>query len=508
MMVFIRVYGMRLFLARLQLLNPVWLTFCASLVLSALAAQFEVTIAKDTAFYFDIARIFNEHGLRAAFEHFDWPWLSVLFGFTQTLTGWSWQTIGRLWTALFMAAACAGMVSLIARRAPQTSWWAVLVVLAMPAWNGFRGEIFREHGMWCFSVLAMWLAFAWEARGGWTRALAMQAAVLLAALFRLEAIVLMAALVLWRLAALRQPDGVLRLAQVALLPLLVGAGGLLALLSLDAVLMARVQDYVFVLLNPQRLFASFTQTAQQLGGILPKWTQDETGRILFFGLLGSLTWRLVGLFGPFAVPFLCRDGWRSWQPYWQRFNPMTWALVLYFGVLLVFFIQSQFITSRYSVLLHWMAAPLATLAIMAVARRFPRTRKLLMAVGVVMMLANVMSFSAKKTHYLDAAAWLAQHAERTDDSYFDDYRIAWYAGWKFLPGSLQLPRTAALSEEHATRLRYYILEARADEPWLLAWLARYPERRVLAQFANRKGASVVIIGTCADTPKAPVCQTP
>jgi len=493
---------------RLHSFNPVWLTVIASLALSVLAAQFKVVIDKDTAFYFDVAQTFNEHGLRAAFEHFDWPWLSVLFGFTQTLTGWSWQTIGRLWTALFMAGAGAGMVSLIARRVPQASWWAVLMVLAMPALNGFRGEIFREHGMWCFSVLAMWLAFAWEARGGWTRALAMQAAVLLAALFRLEAIVLMAALVLWRLAAFRQPDGVLRLAQVALLPLLVGAGGLLALLSLDAVLMARVHGYVSVLLNPQQLFASFTQTAQQLGGMLPKWTQDEAGRILFFGLLGSLIWRLVGLFGPFAVPFLCRDGWRSWQPYWQRFAPMAWALVLYFGVLLVFFIQSQFINNRYSALLHWMAAPLATLAIMAVAQRFPGTRKLLVAVGVVVMLANVISFSAKKTHYLDAAAWLAQHAERTDDSYFDDYRIAWYASWGYGSEEPGLSRTAALSEEHAARLRYYILEARADEPWLLAWLARYPERRVLAQFANRKGASVVIIGTCADTPKAPVCQTP
>jgi len=162
---------MRALIARFQTVNPVWLTFVASLVLSAIAVQFEVTIAKDTALYFDVARTFNEDGLRAAFARFNWPWMSVLFGVTQTLTGLPWEVIGRLWTALFMATGCALMVSLIARRAPQTAWWAVLVVLAMPAFNGFRGDILREHGSWCFSVLAMWLAFEWDRHGGWVRAL-------------------------------------------------------------------------------------------------------------------------------------------------------------------------------------------------------------------------------------------------------------------------------------------------------------------------------------------------
>jgi len=87
----------------LQRLGPVRLTFLASLVLSAIAVQFNPIIGKDTAFYFDAASTFNEHGLRAAVELFNWPWLSVLFGLTQSLTGLPWELIGRLWTALFMA---------------------------------------------------------------------------------------------------------------------------------------------------------------------------------------------------------------------------------------------------------------------------------------------------------------------------------------------------------------------------------------------------------------------
>jgi len=493
---------------RQQRPDPVWLTFFASLALSVIAVQFEVTIAKDTAFYFEVANTFNEHGLRAAFVRFNWPWMSVLFGVTHTLTGLPWELIGRLWTALFMATGCALMVSLIARRVPQAVWWAVLVVLAMPAFNGFRGDILREHGTWCFSVLAMWLAFSWDERGGWMRALAMQVAVLLAALFRLEAIALMPALVLWRLVLVREPGGGLRLAQAALLPVLVATGGLLAMLTLDAVLTSRVNRYFLYFLNPQQLFANFTRTSQQFGTLLPKWTQDETGTILFFGLLATLTWQSVRLLGPFALPFLCRDGWRAWRDYWQRFMPMALALALYFGVMLVFFIQALFINSRYSALLHWMAAPLAVLAVMEIARRFPCAIKAMVAAGVVAMLANLISLSAKKTHYVAAGNWLAQHVERTDDMYFDDYRIFWYTGWGFSAFSGAVTREEALNGARAATLRYYALEAKPDEPWLIDWLARHPGRRVLAQFANRKGATVVIIGTCADTPNAPVCQAP
>jgi len=495
---------------RLQSFNPIGLTFLVSLVLSVIAAQFEATVAKDTAFYFDVAQTFNEHGARAAFARFDWPWMSILFGATQTLTGLPWEVIGRLWTMLFMALGCALMVSLIARRVPGSAWWAVLVVLAMPAFNQYRGDVFREHGMWCFSVMALWLAASWDEHGGWLRAQAMYIAVFFAALFRLESVVLIPALVLWRLIQVHKPDGVLRLAQVTILPVLAGMLGLFALLTLDMALTARLHGYLFNFLDPQKLIANFAYITRQFGGLLRYGAGKNADVIVFFGFLGLLVWSFIRLLGLFAVPFLFHNAWRAWRTYWQYFAPMALTMALYFGVLMVFFIQAAFINSRYISYLNLLAVPLATLALMEFAKRFSRAGKVLVAVGVVVVFANVISLSAKKTHYIEAAQWLAQHANRTEDAYFDDTRISWYAGWGVLHihGETGLLREDALSEEHAARLRYYIIETKPDEPWLIEWLARYPERRILAQFANRKGASVVIIGTCADTPTAPVCQAP
>ncbi len=107
------------------------------------------------------------------------------------------------------------------------------------------------------------------------------------------------------------------------------------------------------------------------------------------------------------------------------------------------------------------------------------------------MLSNVISLGAKKTHYVAAGAWVAQHIEADAPVYYDDARMAYYAGRGYPEQTLS--RDQAMSPGAALKYRYFLLEAEADEAWLQAWLEKN-QRRVLAQFANRKKDSVLIIG--------------
>ena len=50
-----------------------------------------------------------------------------------------------------------------------------------------------------------------------------------------------------------------------------------------------------------------------------------------------------------------------------------------------------------------------------------------------------------------------------------------------------------MSAESAEQYSYFVIEAEEDEPWLQSWLGAR-QRKVLAQFANRKGDTVLIIG--------------
>jgi len=495
---------MFLLINRIKNTNPTLLAFFASLLLSLIAFQFEVTVGKDAALYLDVAKSFNEEGLRGLFNRFNWPWFSLLLAISHNLTGLALETLGYLYTALFMAICCALWVDMLVRRVPGSAGWALLVVLAMPAFNQFRGDILREQGFWCFSTLALWLALHWEERGGWKLALLMQLSVLLAALFRLEAIVLMPALVLWRLFNIRAQGGWLRFIQITLPSALLALGGLFVLLSVDNQLLNRVTNYLY-LIKPQNILAQFNLVSERIADLLAKYSADDSGKILFFGFLAALIWTFIRLLGPFVLPLLSPANTnKSIRLYWQRFQPIALAFILYFAILMIYFIYHLFINGRYTSFLNMLAIPLVMLALMTAAERFPRAIKALVVVCIGVMLANVVSLSAKKTHYLEAANWLKEQelsADNREAFYFEDGRIAYYADWGY-PGSDWPPAKSVLNSKHIERFRYLVFEEKNDSPWLIAWFKKKPDYKILAQFANTKGKTVLIIGDCGENPVA------
>ena len=137
--------------------SPALVTFVSSLVLSLIAVAGVVTVGKDAAFYLDIAQQTSEHGIAVAQAQFNWPWFILLLAGTHKYLGVPLELAAYLWCAVFMAGTCALLVDNVRRRVPAAAWWASLVVLAMPAFNEFRGDILREFGFWFFSVLTFWL---------------------------------------------------------------------------------------------------------------------------------------------------------------------------------------------------------------------------------------------------------------------------------------------------------------------------------------------------------------
>src|SRR5690606_17801873 len=238
-----------------------------------------------------------------------------------------------------------------------------------------------------------------------------------------------------------------------------------------------------------RLIESFNVFASQFGdSMINKYSRDDAGQIVFFGLLAALLIKFVQLLGPFALLLLDRASWREMASAIRCFGPFGWAMVLYVLVLLVFFIQRQFIHSRYVSFLNLLAVPLVAVLLASLAERHPRLGRAFLVLALLVMIANVVSLGAKKTHFVDAGQWLAQNTPASAATYYDDGRIAYYAGrgYPFSP-----PQQAALEQPEA--FEYLLIEADGDEPWLLEWLAQ-KQLRVLARFANRKDDAVLVIG--------------
>ncbi|WP_328327297.1 hypothetical protein [Pseudomonas guariconensis] len=470
--------------------HPVRLAFVASLLLSLVALLGSSALSRDAAYYLDIARQVNEDGLQAGWRVFDWPWFTFLLAGTHGITHLPLEWCANLWCALFMAGTCALLVDCVRQRVPAAAGWACLLVLAMPAINQFRDDIIREYGFWFFCVLALWLTMRWQVRGGWVLAAGMHLAVGMAALFRLEALMLVAALGAWQLVELYTRRNVQRFAQFVALPVLAVVVGLLIILEKGGLSLARV-DYYLGLINPQKVFIAFRQLAEQFGNSLTlKYSRDEAGRIIFFGLLASLLIKFVALMGPFSLPFLHRSTWQAVRTYLREYQPFAWAGLLYLIVLMLFYIKLQFMNSRYLSFLNVLALPLLAIGAMLFAQRFARLAKVLAVIGLLVMLANVISTGAGKGQLVDSGRWIAEHIDPKASLYYEDSRIGYYAGRGYRE---VLPRDQAIDDAHVGNYSYFALEARADEPWLVAWLDKH-QLRVLASFSNRKKATVLVIG--------------
>lgn len=469
--------------------KPVTVTFFVSLFLSLWATMTAVTVGKDGALYLDTSLTFIEYGWEAAYQQFNWPWFSIFLGFLHQLTHIPLELLAYGVCALFMAGACALIVKIVAYKAPGMEWWACLVVLAVPAFNGFRGEILREFGYWFFCILALTLCVSWDERRGWIRAGAIYISVIAAALFRFEALFLVLTVYAWQLFSIRGWRDFRRASWLLGYPFF---GLLLALVLYfsiaEAANISRIQSFL-MLLHPGALFESFQQMASQFADSMAyKHSRDEAGQIVFFGIIGTLMLEFLKSLGPFAILFMNKCFPRYIRGAWELFKPFGWACFFYFVVLMLFFWQKQYVNGRYASMLAWLAVPFIAALTMRFAQHYPKLGRVLVALGLLLMLANVVSLSPKKTHYKEAAFWVEQHVEATAQVYFEDSRMAYYAGWK-VPRSTY-PVAYALTRA-AHQFDYFVLTSAADDPRLRDFISRESVKEIMS-FQNGAGEIVTV----------------
>src|SRR5690606_1462473 len=152
--------------------------------------------------------------------------------------------------------------------------------------------------------------------------------------------------------------------------------------------------------------------------------------------------------------------------FWRDWKLFALSVLAYGEVLLVFLRHQDFVNSRYSSYLHLLSVPLLSLALMNFRQRVPRCGIALLALLVIRMLANVISTGAKKTHYVEAGHWLAEHVAAAADMnfpavdiYFKDGRIAYYAGFGYPIRPEDYDQAKAMSSDEQGKFRYLVIEA-------------------------------------------------
>ena len=473
-----------------QALGPVRVAFLGSLLLSFVAVQGHL-VNRDGIFYLEMARAILDGGFGAVVRVGEWNLLPLLIAALSGLTKVSLETTAHILNAFFLAGACGLLVAWVRRRAPEAAWAACLVVLALPAYNQYRNEILREYGFWFFSMLAFWLAMRWAESSRWRDVIACQCALAVAAMFRLEALAFFPALMLWQAfsAPAGSPSRWRRAILIGGLPLLMVALAL-ALSAMGLTTLPQRAVYYLDAANPMRTLQIIHEAASRMSDTVfqYKYSREEAGYVLFFGLLSIIPVKFLHMCGVFLVPLayqLAVQPARQWLARWQ---PLPWIFLAYLLVLAAFVTYQFFLVGRYVSFLNLLAVPLIAVGLALLLRRLPRWKIPIIALALLTMAANVISSSPRKSHIVDAGRWLAANVADHGQVCLSNSRIAHYAGWNSSGIVFESPQLEKMIS--AGRCTWTATEIRKKED-IHAWLQENRLQEV-RRFENTAGDAVVI----------------
>src|SRR5690606_19694121 len=249
-------------------------------------------------------------------------------------------------------------------------------------------------------------------RWPWVSAAAM--AVLLAAVFRLEAVYLLVVILLtlvWKGRA--QLTGRGRTGLALLLALALLAGGAVWLVEQTADL-ARV-SYYSALVSIEGVVSGLNRLVNDFAtSSLHEYSYADAGYILVLGFVVTVMLKAVLMMGPIAVALVAGASRAELAGFCRRYVfglvamlvCLAILLLLYVSILLVCFIQHRCMVDRYSSFLTLLAVALVAFMLREMHGRYRRFFRALMVAAILMGLANVVSLSSKRTHYLSAAQWV------------------------------------------------------------------------------------------------------
>lgn len=464
-------------------LTPVGIAFFGSLLLS-LIARMGSTLNRDGILYVNTAQIFLEEGFGAAKAVFNWPFLSISLALVSKITGLGLENAGYLLNALFMAGACALMVSCAQRRQPEIAWSVCLMTLALPGLNEYRNELLREFGCWFFIMLAFWLALRWSEKPRWLTALAVQLALGAAALYRPEALALFPALIAWQVFAAPQGERCRRLLMLGGLPL---AGGIaLLLLHFSGNLSNRLASELGRLNT-----ARFDAKAQILASALIDYARGQARTILLWGSIALVPIKIIQKTGLLLIPLAFLFFSREARTTAKRFPLFAWGIAAHLLVLCVFVIDLQFLAGRYVGLVLLFSAPFVATGFGLMTRRYPRWRWLMIGLAVLLALANVISTGPGKQHFVEAGNWLASNGSAPSRVYIDSGRTAHHAGWQKTKLAERNDRPAIEQATADAQYDLFVLEISRHDPPVEDWLEK-TGLRILKRFDHPNGDAVII----------------
>jgi hypothetical protein len=498
----------------------------ASVLLSAWINTHEAVINVDAICYILSAEAlsqFDLHGAMHVCPQAKWPFYSVLIYGLAKITTLSYIAAAYLLDAIFSALSVITFIAIVARTrslctgttnaAPRTQktctsymWLAMFVILASHQFNSVRQYIVRDHGFWAFYLASIYFLLQYVENASWKRALAWNASLLAATLFRIEGAIFLLVLpfVTFFLPTFSWRQRATRFIQLYAPTLIVCVGIALWLLlhpqqTLEK--LGRVHEVINQLQNGIALIAErFQDTKQAMSQhVLSYDAARDAGLVL---VLTLLIWYVVTVCGNLSWPYtlLVLYAWFTRAASFKRTTLFVLGAYLLINLFITFgfFAQHLFLAKRYLiafslVLMVWVPFALDKLWQQTTEKRIwfsIATAAILLSAAV-----GIISFGYSKNYLHEAGTWVAKNVPEKAAVYVNDYQLMYYTEryrQDFFPTIERYTRTDTLSQGKWKQYDYLALRiGKHDHERQLAFLQKL-SLSPAKEFVNERGDKVVI----------------
>ena len=344
--------------SRLQQLPPQWVAAVLGCVFSLWWIFKNPVLNADAYQYLRAAELFNSDGAHAVFARYGWFNYSILIALLNKVLPGGLLASAHVLNMLLQTLLLTTFIRLSQRLngGRHTAWLAALVILAYPQLNEMRFTLVRDFGFLAFTLLSLELLLLVRDSGRWQHAALWTLAISLAAVFRLEALLLAAVAPLALLGNGNNRKVVLLYGSMFSLALVTTLVFALLQVDLLALMQFAYRYYLPLLFDLPSLLTQQSQALQQFlftPDNFPGQHNTLHGLLILLFAYGYTV--LANLVQALSVPvtvLLLHALWRGWlRPLDGWRGPLAVYGFCSLLILLAFVSIMHFLTERYALLL-------------------------------------------------------------------------------------------------------------------------------------------------------------
>ncbi|MCD6047829.1 MAG: hypothetical protein K0S08_1476 [Gammaproteobacteria bacterium] len=491
---------------------PKLLTIAAifSLLFSLSALLSNDPINPDGMVYIKTAQAYLQHGVKAAFVAYNWPFFSILAAWVAKVISIKLVYAFHLLNIIFQVLLVLGFIRLLKILGAQQRilLWSALVILIFPTLNGMRDYVTRDFAYWAFALYAFSFLINYLKQPNYKYALFWGLFMIIASLFRVEGFVFLATA---PMVLLIQPGVFWRQRIKCYLKVNLCLWlGLVGMITFHIIHHSPEQGnsrlYELVSQLTQTLPATWHKMQTDIqtikATVLNYLSKDSAPTLFYGGLLAVLIMGIITAFKPLYLFLACfgqqqkliknTDG---------QVTLLNWTIFVNLIMLALFVAEQYFIVARYPIfmVLLWMSwVPFALENIYQAWQQQHKMARIFWPIILLWLLGMAISglchFGVSKAYISNGGRWLYQHMQPNQTLFSTSNQLSFYASDEYADEMRQANITDGELRDISKAEDYDWVALRINKDDLLSdnvknFLSSHQPMKV---FINRRGDQVQI----------------